>query len=265
MTGKNCKACKNGATFDIPITMAFQPMLAIGAQKVFAYEALLRGKDGAGPRQVFSHVTAETLHAFDQTCRTTSIELAAELNLADSGALLSMNFLPNAVYDPKACIQLTLETARKTGFPVDRIMFEFTETERVDTQKLLEILATYRRLGFKTAIDDFGAGYSGLKLLTLFQPDVVKLDAGLIRGIDSSRAKQAIVRNSIPMLEEMGILIVCEGIETQEEYDTLYDLGVDLMQGYLFAKPGFETLPTPHWPSHSKQGSEQSVPIRFSR
>ncbi|MEL0435777.1 EAL domain-containing protein [Phycobacter sp. 'Weihai'] len=238
--------------------MAFQPIAALGAQKVFAYEALLRGQDGSGPRDVFKHVTPDTLYAFDQKCRTTSIELAARLDLAGDGALLSMNFLPNAVYDPKACIRLTLEMAKKTGFRVDRIMFEFTETERVDTRKLLDILTTYQRLGFKTAIDDFGAGYSGLKLLTMFQPDVVKLDAGLIRDIDTSRAKQAIVRNSIRMLEEMGVLIVCEGIETQDEYSALYDLGVDLMQGYLFARPGFETLPEPYWPSHEPAPMDRS-------
>lgn len=258
MTRKKCDACKNGAKFNVPITMAFQPMVAIGAQKIFAYEALLRGKDGSSPRDVFRQVTPDTLYAFDQKCRTTSIELAAELDLAGEGALLSMNFLPNAVYDPKACIRLTLEVAKKTGVPVDRIMFEFTETEQVDTQKILDILTTYQRLGFKTAIDDFGAGYSGLKLLTMFQPDVVKLDAGLIRGIDTSRAKQAIVRNSIRMLEEMGILIVCEGIETEDEYSALYDLGVDLMQGYLFAKPGFETLPEPYWPVHEAVSMPQS-------
>lgn len=258
MNRKKCEACKNGAKFPVPITMAFQPIVALGAQKVFAYEALLRGQDGSGPRDVFKHVTPDTLYAFDQKCRTTSIELAARLDLAGDGALLSMNFLPNAVYDPKACIRLTLEMAKKTGFPVDRIMFEFTETERVDTQKLLDILTTYQRLGFKTAIDDFGAGYSGLKLLTMFQPDVVKLDAGLIRDIDTSRAKQAIVRNSIRMLEEMGVLIVCEGIETQDEYSALYDLGVDLMQGYLFARPGFETLPEPYWPSHEPAPMDRS-------
>jgi len=255
---KKCEACKNGAKFTVPITMAFQPIVALGAQKVFAYEALLRGKDGSGPRDVFKQVTPDTLYAFDQKCRTTSIELAAELDLSRDGALLSMNFLPNAVYDPKACIRLTLETAKKTGFPVNRILFEFTETERVNTQKLLDILTTYQRLGFKTAIDDFGAGYSGLKLLTMFQPDVVKLDAGLIRGIETSRAKQAIVRNSIRMLEEMGVLIVCEGIETQDEYSALYDLGVDLMQGYLFAKPGFESLPAPYWPVHEAAALWQS-------
>lgn len=248
MSRHKCEACKNGAKFDVPITMAFQPIVAIGAQKVFAYEALLRGKNGAGPGEVFSKVTADTLYAFDQKCRTTSIDLASQLDLSADGALLSMNFMPNAVYDPKACIRLTLETAKRTGFPVEKILFEFTETERVDTQKILDILTTYQRLGFKTAIDDFGAGYSGLKLLSLFQPDVVKLDADLIRDIDSSRAKQTIVRNTIRMLEEMGVLVVCEGIETHDEYMALYDLGVDLMQGYLFAKPGFETLPAPYWP-----------------
>jgi len=245
---EKCKACRNGKGFEIPISMAFQPIVSLGAGKVFAYEALVRGQDGSGAGQVFEQVNEDNLYAFDQTCRKTAIEHAIRLDLGDSGALLSINFLPNAVYDPNACIRLTLETAKKTGFPLTQIMFEFTEVERISVPHLLNILSTYRRLGFLTAIDDFGSGYAGLDLLSRFQPDVVKLDAGLIRDIDDSSVKQTIVRHVVRMLEQLGNIVVAEGIETEGEFSCLYDLGIDLMQGWLFAKPGFESLPGVKWP-----------------
>ncbi|WP_375699193.1 EAL domain-containing protein [Pseudophaeobacter sp. TrK17] len=245
---EKCKACRNGNGFEIPISMAFQPIVSVGSGKVFAYEALVRGQDGCGAGQVFEQVTDDNLYAFDQKCRKTAIEHASRLDLGETGSLLSINFLPNAVYDPKACIRLTLETAKKTGFPLSQIMFEFTEVERISVPHLLNILNTYRRLGFLTAIDDFGAGYAGLDLLSRFQPDVVKLDAELIREIDSSSVKQTIVRHVVSMLEQLGIIVVAEGIETEGEFSCLYDLGIDLMQGWLFAKPGFESLPGVRWP-----------------
>lgn len=246
---KKCKACRDGESFDIPITMAFQPIIDVQTATVFAYEALLRGTDGTGAGAILSQVTDDNKYAFDQRCRVTAIELANKLNLAQEGALLSINFLPNAVYDPRACIRLTLEIAEKTGFPIENIMFEFTEVERLDTDHVLNILETYNNLGFKTAIDDFGAGFSGLDLLSKYQPDVVKLDMALIRDIDKSPVKRTMVKHLSRMIEDLGATLVCEGVETQDESKVLQDLGIKLMQGYLFAKPEIETLPVPIWPA----------------
>ncbi|RYF90452.1 MAG: EAL domain-containing protein, partial [Caulobacteraceae bacterium] len=228
-----CTGCKDGTGFELPITMAFQPIVDVRSETVFAYEALVRGQDGRGAGAVLAEVSPENRYAFDQQCRTTAIDLAAQLDLAADGADLSINFLPNAVYEPKACIRLTLAAAMRTGFPLNRIIFEFTEDESVDAHHLLNILRTYRSMGFKTAIDDFGAGYAGLGLLSLFQPDIVKLDMALIRGIDRDRVKRTIVGHTLAMLRDLGIEPVCEGIEKVAEHDTLRDMGVTLMQGYL--------------------------------
>ncbi len=165
-------------------------------------------------------------YAFDQQCRVKAIELAASLGLASDGAFLSINFMPNAVYEPRACIRLTLDAAKRTGFPLDRIIFEFTEAEKLDTDHLLNILKTYKAIGFKTAIDDFGAGYAGLQLLAKFQPDIVKIDMDLVRGIDAEPVKRSILRHTLRLLEELGITPLCEGIETADELMALQDLGV---------------------------------------
>ena len=123
--------------------------------------------------------------------------------------------------------------------------------ERLDTDHILHILRSYRAMGFQTAIDDFGAGYAGLGLLTKFQPDIVKLDMDLIRDIDTSTVKQTIVGSTLRMLRDLGVTPLCEGVETVGEYDVLRSLGVDLMQGYLLAKPALAALATPALPGQT--------------
>ena len=158
--------------------------------------------------------------------------------------LLSINFLPNAVYRPETCIRATLEAARLTHFPPERLMFEVTEGEKVvDPEHLKSIFVEYERQGFITAVDDFGAGYSGLNLLAMFQPQVLKIDMALTRGIDQDSVKQAIVEGIILVARRLDILIIAEGVETREESSTLLGMGIELMQGYLYARPEVGHLP----------------------
>ena len=243
-----CRACRT-SSFPIAISMAFQPIVAVSEGRTFAYEALVRGHDGASAALVLAHVDDTNRYAFDQTCRTRAIEDAAKLGLSEKGALLSINFLPNAVYRPEVCIRATLAAAERVGFPLSNIMFEFTEAEQLDTKHVGSIVRAYGEMGFLTAIDDFGAGFSGLSLLADFQPDVIKLDMGLIRDIDRDRVRRTIVTNMIRTAADLGIRVVAEGVETADEYMALRDLGIDLMQGYFFARPGFESLPPVPWAS----------------
>lgn len=210
-----CAGCRDGEGFQTPFSMAFQPIADVSRGEVFAYEALVRGVNGEGAGAILSLVNDQNRYAFDQQCRVKAIELAAAR--APAGTMLSINFMPNAVYEPRACIRLTLATAERVGFPLNQIIFEFTESEKIDTAHLLNILKTYKDIGFRTAIDDFGAGHAGLNLLAAYQPDIVKLDMDLIRGIDSNRAKQIIVSHTLAMLADFGITAVCEGVETADE------------------------------------------------
>lgn len=223
--------------------MAFQPIVHAGSGEVFAYEALVRGAAGEGAATVLGAVDAGNRYAFDQQCRVKAIELAAAG--APASARLSINFMPNAVYEPRACIRLTLETAKRVGFPLDRIIFEFTEDERMDPMHVADIIRTYREIGFATAIDDFGAGHAGLNLLTRFRPDIVKLDMNLIRDIDTDGTRRIVVRHTLAMLADLGITTICEGVETVGELEALRDLGVELVQGYVLARPAFERFEAP--------------------
>jgi len=243
-TDYKCEACRDGSGQPFPFSMAFQPIVDIEAERVFAYEALVRGLNCESAAQVLSHITDTNRYAFDQSCRVKAITLATRLALVETGAMLSINFMPGAVYSPVACIQLTLKTASQVGFPTNRLILEITENEKIHNHAHLRSIAEeYRRLGFKMALDDFGSGYSELNLLADLSIDIVKLDMELTRNLDRRPAARTIVRHLVDLAGDLGLEIIAEGVESNEEYDILRDLGINLMQGYLFARPAFEELP----------------------
>jgi EAL domain-containing protein (putative c-di-GMP-specific phosphodiesterase class I) len=221
--------------------MAFQPIVDVEAGRVFSYESLVRGNNGEPASKVLGKVSDDSRYWFDQACRVKAIKLAAELGIDCN---LNINFLPNAVYKASTCIRATIAAAEKFDFPLNRIIFEITENERlVDPAHLLDIIRTYQKLGFKTAIDDFGAGYSGLNLLTEFQPDMIKLDMALIRNVDQDDVKQAVLKGLLAVADDLGCEIIAEGVERVEELDWLREQRIRLFQGFLFAPPLFEQLP----------------------
>ncbi len=236
---KTCQACRTTTSIGA-FTMAFQPIVDVQQARIDGYEALVRGPEGQSAQSVLSQLTNQNRYAFDQACRVRAIELAARLGIDRQ---LSINFLPNAVYEPRACIQATLEAASRTGFDPRRLTFEIVETETIaDTAHLLRIIAEYRRQGFKIALDDFATGYSGLTRLADLRPDIIKLDRALISGCDQDRVRMAIARNIICLAEEIGVKLVVEGVETAQEVGALQAAGARFMQGFYFARPSFEAI-----------------------
>ncbi|WP_088329156.1 EAL domain-containing protein [Lacimicrobium sp. SS2-24] len=234
-----CDSCDCDVPLDFAIAMAYQPIVDVENESIFAHEALVRGPNEEGAWQILSRVTDENRYSFDQTCRTTAIRIASELGCKER---LSINFLPNAVYEPEACLQFTLRAAKKYAFPREKIIFEVTEHERVDSEKIVEIFRTYQTKGFLTAIDDFGEGFAGLNLLAQFQPDILKLDMLLIRNIHKETAKQAILKGIVLTAQLLGITVLAEGVETREEFEYLKAQGIRYMQGYFLARPQFMQL-----------------------
>lgn len=239
-----CAACREGDTLDFDFSMAFQPIFDMATERPWAYEALVRGADGAGALSVLDRVTPESRYAFDQRCRVIAIERAVTAGILGEDARLSINFLPNAVYSPKACIQLTLRTAAANRFPTDRLIFEFTENEKMnDAGHVMGIVHSYQQMGFATALDDFGSGHAGLNLLARFRPDLIKLDMDLLRGLDACESRRVIVEAVVGLCARLGVGVIAEGIETRAELDAVRSIGIDLVQGYLLARPAFEALP----------------------
>jgi EAL domain-containing protein (putative c-di-GMP-specific phosphodiesterase class I) len=236
-----CGACRDTDSFAAGITMAFQPIVDVVNGTVFAHEALVRGLHGEGASEVLDSIDASNRYGFDQACRVRALECA---KVAGLPALVSINFLPNAVYNPEHCLRATLAAAERVNWPLTDIIFEVTEHEEIaDHAHLLSILGAYRARGFKTAIDDFGAGYAGLNLLADFQPDLLKLDIGLIRNVHEDVVRQRIVGHMVRLCEDIGVGVIAEGVELADEAKALFDLGISLQQGFFFARPALAPLP----------------------
>jgi blue light- and temperature-responsive anti-repressor len=191
-------------------------------------------------------VADERRFLFDQKARVGAIDLAARLGIS---CLLNLNLVPESLHSAPFSIVSTMEAAHRAQLPIERLVLEVTEGEIIQDQaQFADLINEYRSFGIKLAIDDFGAGYSGLNLLASFQPDQVKLDMKLIHGIESHGPRQAIVRAVSQICDDLGIDMIAEGVETIGEYRWLANAGVRLLQGYLLAKPAFESFPVVTYP-----------------
>ena len=233
---------------DPSFTFAFQPIMDAQTREVFSYEALIRGPGNEPAHSILEQVPAYRQHAFDRRARIEAIFLAARLGI---GCHLNLNTLPQSVCSSASTILSTLDAANRASIPVERMIIEITEGEVIEDQsRFSRIVNEFRGLGLKVAIDDFGAGYSGLNLLADFQPDQIKIDMKLVRGINRNGPRQAIVRAIRQACFDLGIDVIAEGVETVDEFGWLVEEGVQLFQGYLFAKPALESLPEILYPGH---------------
>jgi EAL domain-containing protein (putative c-di-GMP-specific phosphodiesterase class I) len=258
-----CGACRD-TKLPFEFTMAFQPVVDVVERRIISYEALVRGPGGEGAGEILAKVTTETRYAFDQACRVKAIEMASAAGI---DCELYINFLPNAVYDAATCIRRTLDTAARTGFPLSRLTFELVEHEDVaEIAHMKAIIAEYRRHGFKVALDDFGAGFSGLARLAELTPDVLKLDRFFVMGCDADRTRLAIVKSTVSLCRDLRIMLVIEGAETEGEVAALRSVGARYMQGYYFARPAFQTFVRPddiNWAAPGKRPSHR-LPGKFT-
>lgn len=226
---------------DFEFSFAFQPIVDARAHEIISFEALVRGPDGEPSEDVFARVAPIDLHRFDHLCRDKAIRLANSLKLSKR---LNLNLFPSAIYQTGMNIRATLQASVACGFPVENIIFEVTESEKfIDYHQLVANIKMYKDFGFQTAIDDFGSGFSGLKMLVEYQPRYIKLDRNLIADIHENQVRQTIFQGISMICDKLGIEIMAEGVETVEEYEWLVTRGINLFQGYYFARPAFEYLP----------------------
>jgi EAL domain-containing protein (putative c-di-GMP-specific phosphodiesterase class I) len=222
------------------IRIAYQPIVAWSSRTVFGYEALLRSAEPTLPHPGAVLDAAERLgrvHDLGRRLRGLSIDPIGRL---PDDVILFLNLHPLDLLDDNL-----LERRSPLGALSSRITLEVTERTSLDRLRDVRTrIKSIRDLGFRFALDDFGAGFGGLTSFALLEPDIVKLDMGLIRGIEQAPTKQTLVRTMTRMCHELGIVVIAEGVETAAERDAVARLGCDLMQGYLFAKPG-EAFPGP--------------------
>jgi EAL domain-containing protein (putative c-di-GMP-specific phosphodiesterase class I) len=189
------------------------------------------------------------LHVLDELGRSAAIAAADTLKLTSR---LFINFFPTVIYDPAYSLRRTHETLHSSALRPQQIVFEVVESEYVaDLEHLAEILEQYRAEGFGIALDDFGAGHGSLNLLAALHPDFIKLDIGLVQEVTSDPVRARLVNTMVHVARESGVEVVAEGVEQPETARMLADLGIRLMQGYLFGRPcdRLGTPPTPIVPA----------------
>jgi EAL domain-containing protein (putative c-di-GMP-specific phosphodiesterase class I) len=214
--------------------VAFQPIVSMSSRSIFGYEALMRSSDAALPGPTHLLDAAERLGALDDLGRLIRRRAVEPLLEAPADTLLFVNLHPRDLLDP----DLTDPESPLTRV-ASRVVLEVTERASLaGLDDVHERVAKLRSLGFRVAVDDLGAGYAGLTSFALLEPEIVKIDMALTRDIDKSAVKQKLVASLCGLCREMNLIIVTEGVETVAERDTLVGLGCDLLQGYLFAKPG---------------------------
>jgi EAL domain-containing protein (putative c-di-GMP-specific phosphodiesterase class I) len=213
--------------------MVYQPIVSWSRRCAFGYEALVRSSEPSLPHPGAMFEAAERLSRTADLGRKIRGKCGDPLIGADPDITLFVNLhsrdlLDEVLYDPRAPL-----TAWST-----RTVLELTERAAIDgIEDIAERIARLRQLGFRIAIDDIGAGYSGLNSFATVQPDFVKLDITLVRGLDTDPVRRRLVRLLAELCNDLGIFVVAEGVETPAERDALIDLGIDLLQGYLFARP----------------------------
>ena len=230
-----------------PFTFAFQPIIDVVKRQLVGYEALVRGPQQEHAAEVLQRVPLAEIAAFDEDARRMAIGLAARLGLATN---LHLNAVLPGRADAAETIDSTLETAARCGISADRLVLEIKHEATVaDPSALASRLRECRRKGLRISIDDFGSGHAGLALLEHYQPDMISLSMWLVRDIETHGPRQAILRGLVQTCRDLGIDIIAKGVETTEEYSWLHDEGIERFQGFLFARPGFESLPKPMLPT----------------
>jgi EAL domain-containing protein (putative c-di-GMP-specific phosphodiesterase class I) len=215
--------------------MAFQPIVSWSTKTVIAFEALMRTVEPTLRSPLDILKAAETLNQIHTLGRRSRRRLATILHEFPDlpGVFVNLHVLDledEDLFDP---------TAPLATF-ASRIHFEITERAALERVKDAQVrTARLRALGYRIAIDDLGEGYSGLTSFAHLEPEAVKLDMSLIRGIEKVPMKRKLVRAMATLCRELDARLIAEGVETVAERDTLIELGGDLLQGFLFAKPDF--------------------------
>lgn len=213
--------------------MAFQPIVD-GGSGVFGYEALLRTREGTLPHPAAVLDAAERLGALTELGSRVRSLAARGFVQAPPAALLFLNLHTRDLLEPAL-----YDAAHALTQMAERVVLEITERAAVtDIDDLKGRITRLRELGFRIAVDDLGAGYAGLSTFALLEPEFVKLDMSLVRDIHVSQVRQRVVASMIGLCRDLGHRVIAEGVETKEECETLRGLGVDLLQGYFFARPG---------------------------
>jgi EAL domain-containing protein (putative c-di-GMP-specific phosphodiesterase class I) len=224
-----------GARFENALATSFmycQPIVRWSDQSTFAYEALIRLSESTIPHPGALFDAAERLGRTIDVGRRVRAFCGQLLGLSQD-ALLFVNLHTDDLTD-----ELLYRSEEPLTVVAPRVVLEVTERARLESVTDVRNRVTrLRALGFRIAIDDLGAGYAGLTSFAALEPEFMKLDRALVEGIDESKTKRKLVAAMLRACDDLGVQVIGEGVETLAERDILVDMGCDLLQGYLFARP----------------------------
>ncbi len=218
----------------------FQPLVSVSNRQTRAFECLIRGRDATGiipaPRLLSAARTMGIVHELDKAAWRSAIRRGAEY--ARQGHQLFVNFTPSSIADLKFGLQEAVATCKEHNMPFENLVFEVTEGEEIrDIGELERIVNGYRAEGAKVALDDLGSGYSSILHLADLLPDYVKLDQGLVRGAHGDYVRSVLLKAITDAAHDLGIQVVAEGVETEEDLKFCIAIDADLVQGYYLARP----------------------------
>jgi len=221
------------------LTPLFQPIVDLNRRTIFGYESLIRGPSDSSyhsPVTLFDiAIRSGRLMELDLLCREIGINHFQEKQLPGK---LFLNATPESLLEPGHRSGLTLEILEKRGLQPENVVIEMTEQYPMENFDVMrKAMEHYKAMGFEIAIDDLGAGYSGLRRWSELRPDYVKIDRHFIQGIHEDRVKQSFVRSINDIAQGLGCKVIAEGIETKDEYRTLFAMGIEIGQGYYFSRP----------------------------
>jgi EAL domain-containing protein (putative c-di-GMP-specific phosphodiesterase class I) len=251
-TGLRRNMAKSFALAVEALFVVAQPVVSLSERRVFAYEILTRTREPSIPHAGAFFTAAEELGRVRELDRAIRKKIAALLPSLPEGSDLLINLHPESLDDP----ELHAESSPLRPYS-HRIIYEITERSDLHSlENALGQVTKLRAMGYRVAVDDLGAGYAGLNSIALLQPEIVKIDMGLVRGVDSSPTQAALISSVIALCEKLGILVIAEGVETAAEYARLIELECDLLQGYYFARPATPFIEMV-WPETSGDSSQR--------
>lgn len=230
-----------------PCKFALQPIVSPSQNRICSFEALIRSPDGGTPQYYFSSIPENKIHEADIYSKIYAFELASKIGLGDEK--ISINLLPMSLVDVPGAVDILLGQIRRCNLSPEQVIIEVTEDEVISRfDAFSSEIKRLRSEGFGLAIDDFGAGFAGLSLLTKFQPGSLKIDKCIVENVHADGVKQAVVQAIISCCNDLSISIVAEGVEKTEEWEWLNAAGIKYFQGFLFARPSLNGIPEIRWP-----------------
>lgn len=236
---------ENRPRSDSGLTVAFQPIADISSSRVYAYEAIVRGRGGETAEQIYESLDAEARATFGQRCTAAAIRLSMAAGLATSGARLLIPVQAEAIRAPAEHLEPILRVARQSGLIPERLIFGLEGYQQLNGSELAEIIDVHRKAGPLTAFVGLGQGHAGLALCGRYLPELVKLESELVSAIASSWSRRLVLEDLTPRIRGLGLKVIATGVDSEPVLQRLRGFGIHLVQGEEIASPAIRALPNP--------------------